>query len=239
MDKDINYSESELMIVTMARMLKDAENVFMGVASNIPFFSIWLAKKLYNKDLAWLTIPGRVNPEPVFAPKTTVHRQLTIKSRASLTLADIFDMAARGELDVAFLSGIQIDRFGDFNLSHIKDGDKIKSVFTGGAGSALIYTNTKRVIIWRTKHDTRTFIKQCPVITASGNLYRVVSNMAVFRRDNGQLALESIHPYTTFDEVAENTEFAIEPAPMTAEPTEDELSLLREFDVESIREIEF
>ena len=115
----------------------------MGVASNLPFFAIWLAKQLYNPELTWLNIPGKINPSPVQPPKSTVDFQLLKNSSSSLTLANIFDMSARGELDVAFLSGVQIDKFGNFNLSHIPDGDKIKIQFTGGAGKRPYLRNNK------------------------------------------------------------------------------------------------
>lgn len=238
MSGNYKFSKADMMIVVMARLLREAENAFMGVASNLPFFAIWLGKKLYNPNLTWLNIPGRINPSPDFAPRTTVHDQL-YKGRASITLAEIFDMSARGELDVAFLSGVQIDRYGNFNLSHISEGGRIKAQFTGGAGSALIYPNTKRVILWRTRHDKRTFIDKCPIVTASGNVYRVVTPIAVFRKENGGLVLDSIHPYSSYDEVRENTGFPVSPAPFTPPPTEEELNLIRDFDPGRVREIEF
>jgi len=123
-NSNLEFTPAEYMIVSMARILKDAENVFMGVASNLPFFAIWLAKQLYNPELTWLNIPGKINPSPSHPPKSTVDFQLLKNSSSSLTLANIFDMSARGELDVAFLSGVQIDKFGNFNLSHIPDGER-------------------------------------------------------------------------------------------------------------------
>jgi glutaconate CoA-transferase subunit B len=235
----MEYSRADMMIVTMARLLKDAENAFMGVASNLPFFAIWLAKKLYNPDLTWLNIPGGIDPSPSSPPRTTVHFELARAKKASITLAEIFDMSARGELDVAFLSGVQIDKYGNFNLSHIAEGNRIKIQFTGGAGSALVCPNTKRVILWRTRHDKRSFVEKCPVITASGNIYRVVTPIAVFKKENGILFLDSVHPYSSFQEVEENTGFPVSPATVTPAPTADEIKLLNQFDPEGIREIEF
>ena len=235
----LQISPAEYMIVSMARILKDAENVFMGVASNLPFFSIWLAKQLYNPDLTWLNIPGKINPSPNKPPKSTVDFEFIKGSSSSITLASIFDMSARGELDVAFLSGVQIDKFGNFNLSHIPDGNRVKIQFTGGAGSALICATTKRVIFWRTKHDKRAFVEKCPINTATGNVYKAVSPLSVFAKQDGVLQLESINPNSSFKEVSENTGFPVSEAPYTEPPTEDELGLLRDFDKEGIRNIEF
>jgi glutaconate CoA-transferase subunit B len=233
------YSRAEMMIVTMARLLKEADNAFMGVASNLPFFAIWLAKKIYNPNLTWLNIPGRVNPNPASPPRSTVDFQLYKEGRSSMTLSEIFDMSARGELDVAFLSGVQIDKYGSFNLSHISDGDRVKVQFTGGAGSALLCANTRRIIFWRTRHDKRSFVDKCSVKTATGNVQNVVTPIATFKKEDGILVLDGVCPYSSYEEVSENTGFPVSPAPFISPPTEDELKLLREFDREGIREIEF
>lgn len=233
------FTAAEYMIVSMARMLKDAENAFMGVASNLPFFAIWLAKQLYNPRLVWLNIPGKIDPKPEKPPKSTVDFQFMHKSSCSVSLATIFDMSARGELDVAFLSGVQIDKQGNFNLSHLPDGDRVKIQFTGGAGSALICATTRRVIFWRTKHDKRAFVEDCPINTATGNIYKVVSPICIFEKIKGRLQLESINPHSSYEEVVENTGFPVSSAPYTPPPTEEELALLRNFDKEGIRNIEF
>ncbi len=234
-----DYSRADMMIVTMARLLRDADNAFMGVASNLPFFAIWLAKKIYNPSLTWLNIPGRVNPNPPSPPRSTVDFRLANEGRASMTLAEIFDMSARGELDVAFLSGVQIDKYGNFNLSHISDGERVKVQFTGGAGSALLCANTRRIVFWRTRHDKRSLVDKCSVNTATGNVQNVVTPIAAFKKEDGILVLDGVCPYSSYEEVAENTGFRVSPAPTMSPPTGDELKLLREFDPEGIREIEF
>ena len=33
----------------------------------------------------------------------------------------------------------------------------------------------RRTIIWRTRHDTRTFVAELPFVTATGNVDRVVT----------------------------------------------------------------
>ena len=93
-NSNLEFTPAEYMIASMARILKDAENAFMGVASNLPFFAIWLAKQLYNPELTWLNITGKINPLPTKPPKSTVDFQLLKSSSASITLANIFDMSA-------------------------------------------------------------------------------------------------------------------------------------------------
>jgi glutaconate CoA-transferase, subunit B len=86
----------------------------------------------------------------------------------------------------------------------------------------LIYPNTKRVTLWRTRHDRHTFIDKCPIVMASGNLSRVVTPLAVFRKEDGSLVLDTIHPYSSYEDVRENTGFPVSPAPFTSPPTEEE-----------------
>ena len=71
-----------------------------------------LARRLHAPGLSILTIPGGVDPEPAALPISTVDPRLLGGAPALITLADIFDLAARGRLDTAFLGGVQIDRRG-------------------------------------------------------------------------------------------------------------------------------
>ncbi len=235
----LGYAAPELMVVVMARLLSDATTVFTGVASYLPVLAVLLARRLYNPDLVWLNIPGRVNPAPSRIPRSTVHPALAEGGEASLTLAEIFDLSARGELDVAFLSGVQVDRTGAINLSRIEEGGQLKVQLTGGAGSALIYPTARRTLLWRAKHDTRSLVERVSVATAAGNIYRLVTPLALFRPGKEGLELESIHPWASLEEVRAATGFPVGEAPTTPPPRPEELRVLREIDPEKLREIEF
>ena len=112
---------------------------------------------------------------------------------------------------------------------------------TCGAGSAVLIPTAKRAIIWRTKHDRRTFTPRVDFITAQGNVSEIVTPLCVFTMYQGQLILKSVHPYTTIDEVAENTAFPIRyfSIETTPPPTAEELRALEEIDPLDLRNIEF
>ena len=55
----------------------------------------------------------------------------------------------------------------------------------------------RRVILWRTKHDPRTFVERLDFVTAAGNVDRVVTPLGVFVRRDGRLEVESLHPGVT------------------------------------------
>ena len=111
----------------------------------------------------------------------------------------------------------------------------------GRAGSAVLIPTAKRAIIWRTKHDRRTFTPRVDFITAQGNVSEIVTPLCVFTMYQGQLILKSVHPYTTIDEVAENTAFPIRyfSIETTPPPTAEELRALEEIDPLDLRNIQF
>ena len=221
------------MAVALARLLRDGETVFFGVASPLPMVAALLARRLHAPGLVILTLPGGVNPEPSALPISTVDPRLLAGAPAMITLADVFDLAARGRLDTAFLGGVQIDQQGRVNMSAIGDPKRPKVRLPGGAGSAALMPTARRTILWRTRHDSRTFVSALPFVTAAGNVDRVVTPLCVLRRLDGLLAVESVHPFSSPDAVRDATGFpvAVSPdTPSTPVPTEAELAALHEVD---------
>ena len=232
-----------MMAVAMSRLLRDGELAFHGVASPLPMVAILLAKATHAPNLVYLNITGSIDPVPAHLPRSTVDPALLRGTRSIITLAEAFDLSARGELDTVFLSGVQIDARGRINMSAIGDYAHPKVRLPGGAGSAFLMSTANRILLWRTRHDPRTFVEQLPFVTGAGKVDRVVTPLCVFRRDpeSGHLVVESIHPYTTAREVAAQTGFALDAqdAPLTPPPTEQELAALERVDPAGVRRIEF
>jgi glutaconate CoA-transferase subunit B len=230
-----------MMVVAMARLLRDGERVFHGVASPLPMIAILLAQRLHAPKLVYINIAGGVNPRPESLPLTTVDPRLMHGSHVLLRLADIFDMSARGDLDTAFLGGVQIDGQGRINMSVIGPYERPKVRLPGGAGSAAILPTARRTILWRTKHDPRSFVERLSFVTAGGNVDRVVTPLCVFIKRDGRLQVESIHPYSSAEEIRAQTGFAVETegAPLTPAPTTEELRALDQVDPQKVRLVEF
>ncbi|SET24793.1 glutaconate CoA-transferase subunit B [Natronincola peptidivorans] len=237
----MKYEPSDMMTIAIARLLKNDETVFHGVASPVPMVSILLAKELHAPNLIYLNIAGGVDAKPYKLPKSTDAPELLKGTRAIFKLEEIFDLSARGGLDVAFLSGVQIDKLGRVNSSVIGEYHKPKVRLPGGAGSACLIPTTKKAILWRTKHDKKVFVESCDFVTTQGNVHRVVTPLCIFKKDERGLILESIHPYTTLEEVQENTGFPLvyDSISYTPEPTQQELRALENVDPSRIRDIEF
>jgi glutaconate CoA-transferase subunit B len=231
-----------MMVVSLARLLRDGETVFHGVASPLPMVAILLAKRLHAPNLVYLNITGSVDPRPDHLPLSTVDPSLLRGTRALVTLTDLFDLSARGRLDTAFLSGVQIDGRGRINMSVIGDFAHPKVRLPGGAGSAALMPTARRTILWRTKHDPRTFVDRLDFVTAAGNVDRVVTPLCVFHRRDGILAVESVHPGVTSATLKAATGFPIsvdDEIPVTPVPTEPELTALSDVDPMAVSASEF
>ncbi len=239
----MNFHVADLMAVAIARRLKNYDNVFHGVASPLPMVAILLAKNLYVKDLIYLNITGGINVIPEKLTMSTDGAELTYRTEGNFDLSDIFDLGARGELDVAFLSGVQVDEKGRLNSSVIGEYDTPKVKLPGGAGSAVLVPNVKKAFIWRTKHDPRVMVKDVDFITTQGNVCKVFTPLCIFSKDEDGLYLDKLLGKTSLEEVKKMTGFEVryndsqlESEPL---PTQEEMNMLNEIDPNGIRYIEF
>lgn len=240
-----NVQAADYITVAMARLIKNGDRVFHGVASPMPAVAIQLAKKLHAKQAVYLSIPGGVDAEPSsFSSYSTADPGLREGSISDFPLSDIFDLSARGGLDVAFLSGAQIDQYGRLNLSAIGTYDKPKVRLPGGAGSAALLPTVKKGILWKTNHDKRSLVEKLDIVTAAGNTEYVITPLSIFKtsKEDGLLRLYAVFPNSSLEEIQENTGFAVEKhAEFIEFPpiTEEELSLLESIDRQGTRYSEF
>ena len=233
---------ADRMAVFLSRFICDGELVFHGVASPLPMAAVVMARSTHAPNLTYLNIPGGVDPRPPHLPGSTVARQLMEGALSYFTLTEIFDLSARGKLDLAFLGGAQIDARGEVNLSFIGDPAAPRVRLPGGAGSAHILPTAKRTVLWRTVHDARSFPERCDFVTASGSVEAVVTPMCVFEKAEGRLRVKSIHEDVTPDALRAATGFDLgdlEHTPATPEPTPAERAALEAADPEGVRLREF
>ncbi|MHB1652007.1 MAG: CoA-transferase subunit beta [Desulfitobacteriaceae bacterium] len=231
------------MVISMARLLKDGETVFHGVASPVPMLATLFAQATHAPNLTYLNISSSINPRPDSLPHSTVDSKLLMGTSSLFPMSESFDLAAKGRLDSVFLSGIQIDRQGSINMSSIGPFNKPKVRLPGGAGSAFLAQKAQRVLLWRTKHDIRSFVERVSFCTATPALeVYVVTPLCVFHRINSELVVESIHPYSSIDEVKQNTGWEVTLSPtlqVTPVLTEEDWQLLQKLDPSNALAIEF
>ncbi len=231
---------ADLMVTAIARELRPGESVFHGLASTIPHVAVQLAQRCYGKDLNYVNITGGYRMLPEKLDISTDGDNLFLGTKCRFDLADIFDLAARGRLDTAFLGGVQIDQTAHLNNSCIGPYDRPKVKLPGGAGSAVLVPNANRALVWRTKHDLRTFVEHVDFVTSFGHVGKVFTPLCVFEKRQGLLELSLLYPGVSYEEVAQNTGFPIGSRYQVMEPpSQEELQCLSQIDPDRVRDSEF
>ncbi len=153
----------------------------------------------------------------------------------------------RGNVDVGFIGGAQIDRFGNINATVIGSYLEPKVRLPGSGGSKEIAAWANRCYIM-TPHQKRRFPEKCDFQTSAGFLsgrtereklglrgggpQAVVTDIGVLEPDaQGELVLTALHPGKTIDDARANTGWELKTAislKSTAAPTSNELHILRE-----------
>lgn len=243
-----NYNKSksihpaDVMILQLAAAIEDFETVFHGVSSQLPMIAAKYAKAKHAPNSTILNIPGGVNSKSRnLSSYSSAGKEEWYDSESIFPLEKVFDLSMRGKLDVAFLGGVQFDEFGNVNASVIGNYRKPKVRLPGGAGSAVLIPTVKKALIWRTKHDKKTFVPKVDFVTTRGNVHRIVTPLCTFGQVAGKLVVLEISPLSSKQEVIENTGFSLslDNVPIGVLPTQAELLLIRKIDPQGLRYIEF
>lgn len=244
----MEYGKPEMMAAAIIREIKEGDVVFHGLASSTPMVAMKAAKAL-GKEFTYVTLSDGVDHDwtnPAYVASTLTENTYT-GSVATFGLDEIFDLFCSGKGDIAFLSCLQMDKTGRIAMSYLGgDYDHPKLRGPGGAGSATLTPVTPRTTIWKTTHDKRTFVAHVDFATTSPALdkdFTVITPLCIFRKPAGEkyLKLDCIFPYTTLEEVKENTGWEIEETevPVMAPPTEEELAAIKRVDPNNILAFEF
>ena len=109
----MSHTPEELLIVTLADMLRGDRHVAVGAASPIPCAAALLAKS---------ESPHRMH---VSILHSLGHNPFAEGAR------ELFDAASQGRIDTFFLGGVQIDEQANINLVGLGDYPNLKKRFPG------------------------------------------------------------------------------------------------------------
>jgi glutaconate CoA-transferase, subunit B len=243
---NMEYSAAELMTVNSSRMLCNSDTVFVGVG--LPNLACNLARRTHAPNLLMIYEAGVVGARPARLPLSIGDPTLVTGSSLVCSMYDIFTLyLQRGNVDVGFLGGAQIDRFGNINATVIGEYEHPKVRLPGSGGSMEIAAWANRCYIM-TPHQKRRFPEKVDFATSAGFLsgraareaagvrgsgpQAVVTNLGILTpNENGELVLSSIHPGVTVDQVRQNTGWPLQVMDdlrVTDPPTAEELRILRE-----------
>jgi glutaconate CoA-transferase subunit B len=240
------YSAAELMTINAARLLRDGDVVFVGVG--LPNLACNLARRTHSPNLVMIYEAGVIGAQPARLPLSIGDPTLVSGALAVCSMYDIFAFyLQRGNVDVGFLGGAQIDRFGNINATVIGDYNHPKVRLPGSGGSMEIAAWANRCYII-TPHQKRRFPEKVDFRTSAGFLsgkaereaanlrgggpQAVVTNLGILEPDgSGELVLTALHTGATIEQARENTGWplkAVEHPRLTELPSAEELRILRE-----------
>jgi len=216
----ITYSSAELMIINAARLLRDSDVVFVGVGQ--PNLACNLAKRTHAPNLVMIYEAGVIGAEPARLPLSIGDPTLVSGALSVVGMYDIFaNYLQRGNVDVGFMGGAQIDKYGNINATVIGDYAQPKVRLPGSGGSQEIAAWANRCYIM-TPHQKRRFPEKVDFMTSAGYLsgraereatglrgggmLAVVTDIGILEPDEtGEMVLTALHPGKSVEEAKENT----------------------------------
>jgi glutaconate CoA-transferase subunit B len=248
-----SYSSSEIMVARAARELKDGEVVFVGIG--LPNLACNLARNLQAPNLILIYESGAVGAVPSRLPLSIGDPCLVTDSISVCSMVEVFNYYLQGGLiDVGFLGGAQVDRFGNINSTVIGDYQNPKVRLPGSGGACEISIHAKKIIIIL-KQNKKTFPKKIDFITSPGFIneinqrnkynmpgrgpYLVITDFGVYRFSdtNYEMILTEIHPYISLQDLKNNISWNIKISSelkTTLLPSKEELRIIHQLDPERI-----
>jgi acyl CoA:acetate/3-ketoacid CoA transferase beta subunit len=232
----MSVSRAEVCAVACADLFADDGEILASPMGTMPLIGARLARLTSNPDL--LLSDGEaylLADTPPLGGASPLEGWLPYRK--------VFDVVAAGTRHVV-MGANQVDRFGNQNISSLGPHERPARMMFGARGAPGNTVN-HRTSYWVAKHVPRVFVESVDFASGVGydratgaaarfhDVHRVVTNLAVldFATPGHAMRIASVHPGVTVDEVQAATGFALvvpDDVPTTREPSDEELTLLRE-----------
>jgi glutaconate CoA-transferase, subunit B len=256
----MSWTIDEWFVIALARTIRPRETVFHGFGSPCAQVAMHVARRTHAPDMT--LVEGAmyaVNPDPPFIPPTSNDASLSRGAAYSMRFEEFFDAAIRGDVDRMFLSGGQIDGFGNTNVTAIGPAGRPKVKLGGGGGGCNLSATIGALTLWTTRHRSgRTLVESCDFITdighrtplggraelgfTGGGPQWLVTELGVFDFRDGRARLVQVFPDVSVADIRTATGFPLEVAGdlrTVAPPSTAELATVRSVDPLKVRASEF
>jgi glutaconate CoA-transferase, subunit B len=246
-----SYSLAELVIASCAQAWRDDGEVMATGIGPLPRIGAGLAKLSFNPALQTTDGEAWYTSEPVPPGKRAAEPEL----EGVANYDRVFSTLWSGKRH-AMVGPVQLDRFGQANISVIGDHKKPKSAMLGARGfpgNSVSHPNS----FFFPNHNKRAFVEgEVDFVCMAGynparyiggrppaglDLRIIVTNLCVmdFAGPNHAIRVTSLHPGVSFDEVQDNTGFALArpvgAIPVTPAPDAEQLALITRIDPNNVR----
>jgi glutaconate CoA-transferase subunit B len=247
-----NYTPQELMVAVASREIREGDLVFVGM--RLPILAYAVARNAHAPTARGLFEVGLMRDQPASAFLGTMGDPPNVAGALWATrMSNVMGLMAQGQVDLGFIGGAEVDRFGNLNTSYVGDPGHPKVKLPGSGGGADIAVLSRR---WVTlmSHERRRLVDRVAFVTSPGygdgspgwrkrngllgaGPAAIITTLAVLRfpEGGGEAYLDSVHPGHTVDEVRVETGWELKVGDgvgETAGPTEAELAAIRKFDPE-------
>jgi glutaconate CoA-transferase subunit B len=217
---------AERMAVRASEELGNREVVFVGIG--LPNLACNLARATHAPELYMIYESGTIGTLPARLPVSIGDPTLVTDSLAIVSQADIFQNYLQGGLiEVGFLGGAQLDKYGNINTTVIGDYDNPKIRLPGSGGACEIATHSQRVLIMM-RMSPKSFVAKCDFVTSPGSRMesskpgrdigktrselglpgggptKVITDLGVLEMTDGEFTLTEIFEGVTVDQVKQN-----------------------------------
>jgi glutaconate CoA-transferase subunit B len=242
----MSWTAEEMMCIAAARVLRDGQVCFVGIG--LPSKAANLARLLHAPGLVLIYESGTIGTEPDQLPLSIGDGILADSALAVVGVAEIFNYWLQpGRIDVGFLSGAQVDRFGNINTTVIGCYDEPDVRLPGSGGAPEIASACGEVVIVM-RHTARAFVERVDFVTSFGHgegpddrrrlglrgagPTRVITDLGVLEPDpdTAELVLTALHHGVTVEQVRAETGWPVEVSAdlmITVPPSARELETLR------------
>lgn len=247
---DTSYSLAELMIAAAAQAWRDDGEIMGTGIGPLPRLGVSLCKLLYNPALATTDGECWYTSEPLGPGGLTAEAEVEGWSPYDRVFSGLW-----GGKRHAMVAPVQIDRFGQTNISLIGEHAKPKAAMLGARGfpgNSVHHPNS----FFFTAHNRRAFVEgEVDYVCSAGynparypggqvpegvDLRTIVTNLATldFGGPEHAIRVVSLHPGVSFEEVQDNTGFNLlrpEQIPTTPAPSAQQLGLIARLDPKGVR----
>jgi glutaconate CoA-transferase subunit B len=247
-----SYTPQELMVAVASREIRDGDLVFVGM--RLPILAYAVARNAHAPTARGLFEVGLMRDQPAEAFLGTMGDPPNVAGALWATrMSNVMALMAQGHVDLGFIGGAEVDRFGNLNTSYVGEPAHPKVKLPGSGGGADIAILSRRWVTLMT-HERRRLVKKVSFVTSPGHgdgtpgwrkrtgllgggPAAIITTLCVFRFQvgGGEAFLSSIHPGHTVDEVRAETGWKLKaagPVEETPPPTGSELAAIRRFDPE-------
>jgi glutaconate CoA-transferase subunit B len=241
------YTPAELMVAAAAREIRDGETVFVGM--RLPLIAFHLAKSTHAPSATGIFEAGLVRERPAPRLLYTMADPPNVAGASWATgLWEVMGYLQRGDVDLGFIGGAEVDVHGNLNTSRIGPRGAPTVKLPGSGGAADIAALACRFVIVM-EHELRRLPERVGYVTSpgygdgpdwrrrtglpGGGPAALITTRAVFGFENDRAVLRSYHPFSSIDEIRQHTGWPLETRAdivNTPEPTEDELRIIRAYD---------